>query len=103
VLRDGLDRAEERGLLVERLAGVAHEHGRDAQRGLRAGAVEERRARRVPRGVAAGLVRVADAAVRERGGVGFALDEDLALELGNRLVAEGKNYFAKNLGTAAAN
>jgi hypothetical protein len=81
LLRHGLDRAEKRSLLVEGLARVAHEHGGDAQRRLVARAVDERRARRVPGGVAARLVGVADAAVREARRIGLALDQLRAAEL----------------------
>ena len=81
-LREGVHRAQQRDLGVERLTGPRDERRRDAeQRAVRV-LDEERRASRVPRGVAAGLERVADAARRERRGVGLALDQLLAAEPG---------------------
>ena len=68
--------AEERRLLVERLAGVAAEGGGDAQHLV----LDERVGRGIPGGVAAGLEGGAQAARREAGRVGLALDELLAGE-----------------------
>ena len=84
LLREGVHRAEQRGLLVERLAGPATEGGRDAEGGAVGVFEDEGRAGRVPRGVAAGLERGADAAGGEAGGVGLAPDQLLAAELGDR-------------------
>jgi len=75
-----LHRAEQRGLLVERFAGPGHERGGDAQRGVD----HVSRARHVPCRVAARFCGGADAAVREAGGVGLALDQELACELAER-------------------
>src|SRR5258706_559448 len=61
LLRQGFHRAEQRGLLVERLAGPRAERGRDAEGGAVGVLEDEGRAGRVPRGVAAGLERSADA------------------------------------------
>jgi hypothetical protein len=84
-LRERVHRAQQRDLGVERLTRPGDERRRDAeQRAVRV-LEDERRARRVPRGVAAGLERVADAAGRERGGVGLALDQLLAAEPGKPL------------------
>ena len=83
-LRERVHRAQQRDLRVERLAGPRGERGRDAeQRAVRV-LEDERRAGRVPGGVAAGLEGGADAAGRERGGVGLALDQLLAGEVGDR-------------------
>ena len=76
LLRDGLHRAQQRRLLVERLAGVAAERRGDAQHLV----LDERVARRVPCRVAARLERRAHAAAGEARGIGLALDERLARE-----------------------
>ena len=68
--------AQKRGLLVERLAGVGDEGGRDAENLV----LDEGRGGRVPGGVAAGLEGGAQAAGREARGVRLALDELLAGE-----------------------
>ena len=87
--RQRVHRAQQRDLLVERLAGPRRERGRDAeQRAVRV-LEEERRRRRIPRGVAARLERRADAAGRERRRVGLALDQLLAGELGDRVAVAG--------------
>ena len=72
-------RAQQRGLLVERLARVGAKRGGDAQDVV----LDERRARGVPGGVAAGLERGAQAAVGEARRVGLALDQGFAGKLGN--------------------
>ena len=64
-------RAQKRRLLVEGLAGVGAEGRRDAQHLV----LDERVGRGIPSGVAAGLERGAQAAGREAGGVGLALDQ----------------------------
>ena len=81
LLADGLDRAEQGGLLVEGLARPRDEGGGDAQGGVAVGLEHEGRAGGVPGGVAAGLVRVADAPRGERAGVRLAPDELIAGEL----------------------
>ena len=63
--RKRLHRAQQRGLLVERLAGVAAEGGRDAQGRAVAVPLDESRAGRVPRGVAARFEGGAQSARRE--------------------------------------
>src|SRR6185436_1059028 len=72
--REGVHRAQQRDLGVERLARPRRERRRDAeQRGVRI-LEDEGRAGRVPGGVAARLEGGADAAGREGGRVGLALD-----------------------------
>ncbi len=78
---EGLHRAQEGRLLVERLARVGAERRRDAERGAVGVALDEGGRGGVPGRVAARLERGADAAARERGGVGLADDEVLAGEL----------------------
>ena len=70
-----LHRAEQGGLLVQRLARPRTERGRDAQRGAVRVLEDVRRAGDVPRGVAARLERGADAAGGEAGRVRLALDQ----------------------------
>ena len=77
LLVDGLDGAEQRGLLVEDLSAVGAEDGRDAQSVV----LDERRRGRVPGGVASRLKGRADAAGRERRRVRFRTDELLAGEV----------------------
>ena len=82
--REGVHRAQQRDLAVERLAGPGGEGGRDAeQRPVRV-LEDEGGGGRVPGGVAARLEGGADAAGREGGGVGLALDQLLAGEAGQR-------------------
>ena len=76
LLVDGAHGTQQRGFLVKRLAGVAAERGGDAQHLV----LDERVAGGVPCRVAAGLEGCAQAAGREAGGVGLALDEFLAGE-----------------------
>ena len=88
--REGVHRAQQRDLRVERLAGPGGERGRDAeQRPVRV-LEDEGGAGRVPGGVAAGLEGGADAAGREGGGVGLALDQLLAGEAGERPALAGR-------------
>ena len=88
--RQRVHRAQQRDLVVQRLAAPRGERRRDAeQRAVRV-LEDERRRGRVPRGVAAGLERRADAAARERGRVRLALDELLAGELGDRVAVAGR-------------
>ena len=84
LLRQRVDRAEEGRLRVERLAGPAHERGRNHERRAVLADEEPRRARRIPRRVAARFERGAHAAGREARGVGLALDQFLAAELRDR-------------------
>ena len=70
----GLHRAQQRCLLVERLAAVGAEHRRDAE----ATVLDEGERRGVPRAVAAGLERRAQTAGGEAGGIRFAADKLLA-------------------------
>ena len=76
-LVDGRQRAQQGHFVVERLARIGDEDGRDTER-----RVDDEGGRRgVPGRVAAGLERIADAAVGERRGVGLLLHEQLAGEL----------------------
>ena len=84
LLAQRLLRAEQRDLVVERLARERDVGRRDRQRDAVGLDLEEDRRGHVPRGVAAGLERGPDAARRERRRVGLALDEVLARELGDR-------------------
>ena len=94
-LADGLHGAQQRGLLVQDLAGVGAERRGDAQRVV----LDERIAGRIPGGVASGLKRGAQAAGRERGGVRLALDELLAGELhDDRAVGAGRDERVVLLG-----
>ena len=89
---DRLHRPEERGLLVEGLAVIGDEGGRDDESLAGAFLVEIGGARHVPCGVAAGLEGGAKAARGEARRVGFALDELLAREFENRpAVVRGGN------------
>ena len=84
VLRQGLHRAEQGGLLVESLAGPGTECRGDAQ-GRAVGIVQdEGGAGRVPGGVAAGFERGSNAARRKARGVRLAANQLLAAELGDR-------------------
>ena len=75
-LRNGVERTEQRGFVVERLAGVGDEDGGDTE-----GIVDDEHGRgRIPGAVASGFEGVSDAAVGERRGVGFLLYEQLAAE-----------------------
>ena len=88
--RERVHGAQERDLVVQRLAGPGGERRGDAeQRPVRV-LEDEGGGRRVPRGVAARLERRADAARGERGGVRLALDELLAGELGDGHAVAGR-------------
>ena len=90
VLREGIHRAEQRRLLVERLTGPAQERCRDNE-GDRATALEQpHRAGRVPRRVAARLEGAAQAARREARRIGLAPDQFLARELEDGLAVGGR-------------
>jgi len=89
-LRQGVHRAQQRDLRVQRLAGPGHERRRDAEQRTVGILEEERRGRRVPGRVAARLEGRADAAGREGGGVRLTLDELLAGELGDRASVAGR-------------
>ena len=94
LLRQRFHRAEQRRLLVERLAGPAEERGRDDQRRAVGPFEDEGGAGRVPGGVAAGLEGGADAAGGKRTGVRLAADQFLAAELGDRLAVAGRGEEA---------
>ena len=79
--RERLHGAEERDLGVERLAGPGDEGGGDDQGDVPLDPHQEGGAGRVPRGVAAGLERRAQAAGREARGVGLALHQVAAREV----------------------
>ena len=83
LLRERFHRAQQRRLLVERLAGPADERGRDDERRAVRRHQQPRRAGRVPGGVAARLEGGAHAARGEARGVGLARDQFLAAELGD--------------------
>ena len=93
-LRQRVHRAQQRDLVVQRLAGPRCEGGGNAQERAVGVLQDERGAGRVPGGVAAGLERGADAAGGEGGGVGLALDELLAGELGKRRALAGRSVEA---------
>ncbi len=82
--RERVHRAQQRDLRVERLAGPGGEGGRDAEQDAVRVLEQEGGGGRVPGGVAARLEGGADAAGREGGGVGLALDQLLAGEAGQR-------------------
>jgi|GEM_PF-6871026 len=82
LLVQGLGGAQERGLLVQGLTGPGKEDGGDAQEGAVGVLQDVGRAGHVPGGVAAGLEGGAQAARGEARGVGLALDEHRAAELG---------------------
>ena len=75
-----LHRTEERRLLVERLARIGAEGGRDAQGRAVAVALDERGRGRIPRRVAARLEGRTDATRREARGIRLADDQVLARE-----------------------
>lgn len=87
--------AQQRGLLVQSLASVGAEGRGDAQHLV----FDEGRGRGIPCGIAAGLERGTQTAVRETGCVGLALDEFLAGELRNgRAVMQGLDERVMLLG-----
>src|SRR5690606_2183647 len=99
LLRERFDRAQQRRLLVERLARPAHERRRNDERRPVLTDQNPRSAGRVPRRVAAGLERGAHAAGREARRIGLALDQVLAAELGDRTsLGGGRNERVVLLG-----
>ena len=95
LLVDGLHGAQQRGLLIQRLAAVGAERCRDAQRP----ALEEGVRGRVPRGVAPCLERGPQAAGGKAGGVRLALNQLLAGELqNNAAVRRGRDKAVVLLG-----
>ena len=89
LLRQGGLRTEQRGLLVESFAVVAVEHRRNAEDGDAVIVpLDERRAGRIPRRIAAGFESRAKAARREARSVRFALDKFLAAERGDDAALE---------------
>ena len=85
----GFHRAEQRGLLVQGLAGPGEEGGGDDQGGAVGVLHDVGGAGGVPGGVAAGLEGGAEAAGGEAAGVGLALDQFLAAELGDGAAVVG--------------
>ena len=77
--------AHQRGLLVERLAGVGAEGRRDAQRATGRVAPDEGRARGVPSGVTTCLEGLPDAAGWEARGVRLTLNQLATIKLDDRL------------------
>ena len=76
---NGLQRTQQRRLIVERFARVRNEDGGDAKR-----VVDDEHGRSgVPSRISASLEGVADAAVGERRRVGFLLNEQLSRKLFN--------------------
>ena len=73
----GTQGTQQGSLVIQRLAGIGNEDGRDAE-----GVVhhEDRRGR-IPCTISTGLEGVADAAVRETAGIGFLLHKQFAAEL----------------------
>ncbi len=73
---NAVERAQQRGLVVERLAGIGNENRGDTK----CVAHDECRGGYVPGGISAGLECVSYAAVGEARGVRLLLDEELAVE-----------------------
>ena len=71
------DRAQQRHLVIERLARIGDEDGRDTERRVD----DEGRRGRIPGRITASLERIADASVGERRRIGLLLDEQFAGEL----------------------
>ena len=90
LLIDGLHGAQQRRLLVECVTRPRREGGRDAEVRAAGALHDERRRRGIPRGVAAGLERGAQAAGGKRRRVGLALYELLAAELGDGAAVAGR-------------
>ena len=98
---DGVQRLEQRRLVVESLAGIGDKDGGDAE-----GVVDhEGRRRGVPGGVATSFEGIADAAVGETGAVGLLLRQQFARELlddvASRLTGifdEGVMFLGRALG-----
>ena len=80
-----LQATEERSLLVESFASVATKSGRNAKRSTVAMALDKRRRRRVPSGIAASFERRTKSATRKTGGVRFTDNQVLAAQNHNRL------------------
>ena len=80
-----MHRAQQRRLLVERLAGVGTEERGDTKRGAVGVALDEGRACHVPGRIAARLESAPQPAAREARGVGFAHDQILTGETGQGL------------------
>ncbi len=97
-----LDRAQERRLEIERLAGPRRESRGNAQGRAVGVAHDERRAARVPGGVAARLEGGPQAARGKAGGVGFGLNQLAAGKLRQRrAVTAGRQKAVVLLGGAA--
>ena len=88
LLADGLHRAQQRRFLIQNLARVRAERRRDAERVI----LDERIARRVPRGIAARLKRRAQPAGGEGRRIRLALHQLLAGKLhDDRAIRAGRN------------
>ena len=85
LLRERLHRSQQRRLLVERFAGPAHERRRDDERHRAAAVKQPGRTGRIPCGVTPCFKSAAHAAGRKARGIGLALDQLLARELGDGL------------------
>ena len=83
-LRQCVHRAQQRDLVIERLTGPRRERRGNAEQGPVGVLEDERRAGRIPGGVAAGLERGADPSGGKARGVRLALDQLLAGEFGQR-------------------
>src|SRR5690606_9839891 len=92
LLGDGVHAAKKRGFLVQRVAVVADEYGRNAERVAIRRFHEEYGARRIPIGVTTSLEGRTHAARRETGCIGLRLDELRSREFLDRLafVIEGQ-------------
>ncbi len=92
LLRQRLHRAQQRRFLVQRLARPADERRRNHQRRGVAALQQPRRARRIPRGVAARFEGGAHAAGREARRVGLAAHQFLAGELQDGFSVGGRRH-----------
>src|SRR5690606_9309788 len=90
LLRERLDGAQQRRLLVERLTRPTDERARNDERVAIDAGENPRWTRRVPRRVAARFERAAHAARRKARRIGLALDQFLAAELGDGATALGR-------------
>ena len=77
--------AKQRRFVVQRLAVVGNEHRRDAQDGAAGHLLDKGRGGHIPSGITSGVVRRAQAAGGETGGVRLAHDELLAGQIQNDL------------------
>ena len=89
--RQRVHRAQQRDLVVERLARPGRESGRDAEQRAIGVLEQERRRGRVPGRVSARLERRPDPASREARCVRLTLDQLLAAEVGDRGAVAGRH------------